>query len=84
MNKLDNKIVVFMSALSDVYRDEDVREGTAIPTIEFKEEELTEDFTAMVYAVYMMYKRITDDDVDVLGFTHLMNRLIFQALMEGK
>lgn len=53
--------------------------------MEFNEEELTEDFTAMIFAVFVVYKTIADDeDVDFIGFTHLANRLAVQHLMEEK
>lgn len=81
MGKFDNKIMVFLAALSDVYKDEGERESFAIPHLDLKENELTEDFTAMVYAVYMMFKQITGDDTDIIGFTHTINRLIVQHLM---
>lgn len=82
MHSFEEKILVFMSALSNSYKDEDNREEH--PKLELKEESLTEDFTAMLYAQFMLYKKITGDDIDILGFTHILNRLAFQDIMKGK
>lgn len=84
MDKFNNKVLHFVSALTDVYREEEEKESTALPALDFAEEELTEDFTAMIYAMWGMYCKITDDNIDVFGFTHVMNRLVLQKLMEDK
>ena len=52
--------------------------------LELKNEELTEDFTAMIYAMWATYVNITKDSVDVVGFTHIINRLVFQKFVEDK
>ena len=55
-----------------------------MPKIELEEENLTDDFTAMSMAVHLLYISITgDDEVDLIGFTHMVNRLVFQWLMEN-
>lgn len=77
------KILIFMAALQDIYKDEDDRESWNLH-IKFQEDNLTEDFTAMFYAMYMLYTRLTGDDEDVFGFTHLCNRLVFQKLLENR
>lgn len=36
-------------------------------------------FFAIIQAFFILYKRITGDDkIDMLGFTHILNRLVFQ------
>lgn len=83
MNKFENKILNFATALEDAYRDEEDKESIHLPKMELKESELTEDFTAMVYAQWAIYRRITgDEDTDILGFTHILNRLVFQHIAE--
>ena len=52
MDKFENKLMHFVTALTDVYRDEEEKESTALTPLEFSEEELTEDFTAMIYAMW--------------------------------
>ena len=46
------------------------------------DENLTEDFTAMVFALNMFFNMATGQDIDVIDFTHLMNKLAFQHLMD--
>lgn len=79
--QFERKILHFATALSDVYKDEEEKEGTVLSPLELKEEELTEDFTAMIYAQWALYRRVTEDDIDVLGFTHIVNRLVLQKIM---
>ncbi len=83
-DKFDQKILTFTVGLQDMYREEDDREGSFVSKLDLKEEELTDDFTAMIYAVWVLYRKITGDDVDIMGFTHIANRLIFQKLMEER
>lgn len=83
-NEFDKRIEKFVTALRDLYLDVDEREGTEMPKIELKEENLTDDFTAMIIAVHLLYISITgDDEVDLIGFTHMVNRLVFQWLLEN-
>lgn len=84
MDKFENKMRHFLTALTDVYKTEEDKEATALSPLDFAEEELTEDFTAIIYAMCGWYRQITGDDVDVLGFTHIMNRLVVQQLMVDK
>ena len=82
-NEFNKRVEKFVTALRDLYLDADEREGTEMPKIELKEENLTDDFTAMIIAVNLLYTSITgDDEMDLLGFTHMVNRLIFQWYME--
>lgn len=80
--QFEQKIMHFATALSDVYKDDEEKESTAMAPLELKEEELTEDFTAMIYAQWALYRRVTEEDIDVLGFTHIVNRLVLQKIME--
>ena len=68
----------------DVYKNEEEKESTGLIPLELKDEELTEDFTAMIYAMWGIYNEITKDDVDVIGFTHIINRLVIQKFMEDR
>lgn len=40
-------------------------------------------FTAFVYAFALAYKRLTDEDVDMLEVVAIANRLVVQHLLEG-
>ena len=56
MNKkeFDKRIEKFVTALRDLYLDADEREGAEMPKIELEEENLTDDFTAMIIAVHLL------------------------------
>ncbi|WP_302419801.1 hypothetical protein [Blautia marasmi] len=83
--EFNKRVEMFVTSLRDLYLDIVEREGTEMPKIELKEENLTDDFTAMIMAVHLLYISITgDDEVDLIGFTHMVNRLVFQWLMRNK
>lgn len=78
----DQKMLHFAVALSDAYKEDDEKDGLALAPLEMKKDELTEDFTAMIYAQWMLYRKVTGDDIDILGFTHVANRLVFQQVLK--
>ncbi len=78
----DRKVATFAGAISDAYRDQPDRGD--YPKLELTEDALTEDFTAMLWAQMMLYRRVTGEkDVDILGFLGILNRLAVQNLMDG-
>lgn len=83
-DQFEQKILHFAVALNDVYKDGEEKESLAMPALELKEESLTEDFTAMIYAMWTMYIKVTGDDIDIIGFTHIVNRLALQQLLKDK
>ena len=84
MEKFNDKVLHFVMALIDVYKNEEEKESTGLIPLELKNEELTEDFTAMIYDMWAIYVDITKESVDVIGFTHIINRLVFQKFVEDK
>lgn len=78
-SKFKNKVLCFLSALGNVYKDNEDKED--FPRLGFKQEELTEDFTAMLMALFVLYTRITGEDTDLIGFTHILNRLALQHVL---
>ena len=80
--KIEEKAVYFAIALSDVYKDEDRRGLHAVQEIEFSDD-LTEDFMAMLLAVHHVYEQVTGDvERDLIDFTHMLNKLAVQYIME--
>lgn len=79
MDGFKHKVYGFVVALKNVYRKEEEREE--IPKLELKEE-LTEDITAMLTGMYVFYRGITESDEDLISFTHLLNHLAVQYIME--
>ena len=82
MNTIQKKAMQFLTALMDVYRDEDNRELEAFEKLELGGD-FTEDFTAMLLAMKVMIERITDFDGDIIDFTHMLNKLAVQYCMEN-
>ena len=77
------KVKMFETSLKDTYKCEEDKEGTQ-SQLEFDEENLTEDFTAIMYAMWIFYQKISgDENCDIIGFTHLLNRLAIQKLQEN-
>lgn len=83
MTKIEKKAVAFVAALADIYRDEEDRELVAVKKMEFSDD-ITEDFTAMLIAMQLLFSRITGDDCsDIIDFTHILNKLAIQYVMHG-
>lgn len=76
-----NKVAQFCAALLDCYKDEEARESEAFPKIELGSE-LTDDLTAMLMAMSIICDKLTGDEQDIIGYTHLLNRLAIQHVME--
>lgn len=83
MTKIEEKAMAFATALTDVYRDEENRELEAVGKMKISEN-VTEDFTAMLIAMRMIFMKITrTKDSDIIDFTHILNKLAVQWVMEG-
>lgn len=81
MNTVQEKAMHFLTALADVYRDEDSRELEAFSKMEISDD-FTEDVTAMLLAMKVFVDRITRDDGDIIDFTYTLNKLAVQYVME--
>ena len=78
----EEKAVRFLTALTDVYRDEERRELNLFETLEFSDD-VTEDLTAMLLAMKVMVGHLTGYDGDIIDFTHMLNKLAVQYVMEN-
>lgn len=83
LNDFDRKTLNFVVAIQDLYKDVEDREAECIK-MELAEETLTEDFTAMIYAIHILYNRITGEESDILDFVCVINRLIIQKILLDK
>lgn len=85
INEFERKALLFRIAMQDVYRDEDDRELGAVGKLELRSETLTEDFTAILIAMYTWYQSVTgDDELDVFDFIGVLNRLAMQWVFKSK
>lgn len=81
-----NKATAFTIALSDCYKDEDNRllnTVSKLTTLEVEDEDLTDDIYAMLMAYQKVFEDLTGQNVDVIEFTHILNRLAVQNLIEN-
>jgi hypothetical protein len=74
------KVVIFNQLLKDAYRDEDER-GMFGEELKLSSKTITEDITAMIYAMHVFLRELTGTEEDILGFTHQLNRLVVQQLI---
>ena len=80
-SKIEEKALCFVTALADVYRDEENRELVAFPKMKITND-FTEDFTAMLLAMNLVCKQLTGYDGDLIDFTHMLNKLAVQHIMD--
>ena len=76
----NEKVINFIAVFINVYRDEENREP--VQKMELNDDNLTEDFTAMMYALHTFFNEVTRQGVDVIDFTHVLNKLVVQHLLE--
>ena len=80
--RFEEKVINFIAVFINAYRDEENQEQ--VQKMELNDDNLTEDFTAMVYALNMFFDETTGQEVDIIDFTHLLNKLVVQHLLEQK
>ena len=76
MKNLEEKARQFLVALLDVYRGKEKRELLKLG------KSLNEDLTAMLLAMTIFVQEVSNWDGDLLEFTYMLNKLVFQHLME--
>ena len=81
--KARDKAIHFLTAIMDVYRDEEKRELEMLSSLKFSDD-VTEDFTAMLLAMKVVFDRVTGGDMDIIDFTHVLNKLAVQYVMENE
>lgn len=74
------KLMTFTQAIANVWRSEENREKYA--TLELNDENITSDFTAALFSLNLLFNKITKQEVDIVGFTHILNDLAVQCLLD--
>ncbi len=72
----------FIATIINAYRAEENQEP--VQKMQLTNDNLTEDFTAMVYALNMFFDEVTGQEIDIIDFTHLLNKLVVQNLLENR
>ena len=83
MEKTNKKALHFLTALLDVYRDEEKRELDAFDKLELADD-MTDDVTALLLALHVFLQEMTGCDGDLIDMTHVLNKLVFQYLIENR
>ena len=80
----EEKALHFVAAISDVYRDEESRELESFSKLELSTDDMTDDITAMLVAFQFVAQQLTGYDGDLIDFTHILNKLAVQNLLEKR
>lgn len=76
---LNEKIMNFIATITNAYRDEENQQPLQKMVLD---DNMTEDFVAMIFAMKVFFETATDRDIDLIDFTHLLNKLAVQHLLE--
>lgn len=79
---LNEKIINFMEAIKNAYRTEENQ--VPLQKMQLNDDNLTEDIVAIVYALNMFMREVTEQEFDIVDFTHLLNKLVVQNLLENR
>ena len=81
---IEEKALHFFAAISDVYKDEENRELEAFSKLELPVDDANDDITAMLIAFQFFVQRLTGYDGDLIDFTHILNKLAVQNVLEKR
>ena len=79
---LNEKIINFMEAIKNAYRSEENQ--VPLQKMQLNDDNLTEDFVAIVYALNIFMREVTEQEFDIVDFTNLLNKLVVQYLLSQK
>lgn len=82
MTKKKNMQIAFITALLDVFRDEDNRELECIPAVDIEHENGNDLILAMFYAFQYVCNTYSGQKYDPLEFISVLTRLLFQEQRE--
>ena len=79
---LNEKIINFMEAIKNAYRSEENQ--VPLQKMQLNDDNLTEDIVAIVYALNIFMREVTEQEFDIIDFTNLLNKLVVLHLLEQK
>lgn len=79
---LNEKIINFMEAIKNAYRSEENQ--VYLQKMQLNDDNLTEDVVAIVYALGMFMREVTEQELDIIDFTNFLNKLVAQYLLKQK
>lgn len=81
---IEEKALHFFAAISDVYKDEENRELETFSKLELPVDDANDDIIAMLIAFQFVVQRLTGYDGDLIDFTHILNKLAVQNVLEER
>ena len=83
MSNYESKTQAFLFAIINAYRNDNLNLKEDIPKIEIPENgDYTEDLQALIIAISMWYSTISNNHVDFIGITHVMNKMMVQYYLD--
>lgn len=82
MTKKENMQIAFITALLDVFRDEDDRELCCIPKLDDEGENGNDLILAIFHAFRFVFNEYSNQKCDPLEFISILTRLFFQEQRE--
>lgn len=77
---MQNLVVNIYSNMNNIFRSEDDVEPVMPVEVETVDENF---FTAELIALKLQFGRLTQQKVDLIDFTHILNKLVVQYLLEN-
>ncbi|NFI05943.1 hypothetical protein FC959_16545 [Clostridium botulinum] len=75
----ESLLINVYSNLNNIFREDDDIE----PVMPVKVEDVNEEFfTAELMAMFMQFKNLTGQEIDIIDFTHILNKLAFQYIQD--
>lgn len=71
-----------MQAIKNAYRGEENQ--VPLQKMQLNDDNLTEDVVAIVCALNMFMREVTEQEFDIVDFTNLLNKVVVQYLLEQK
>ena len=77
---MQNLLINIYSNMNNILREDDDKE----PVMPIKMEDIDENFfTAELMALKIQFEKLTQQQVDLIDFTHILNKLAVQYLLEN-
>ncbi len=75
----ESLLINVYSNLNNIFREDDDIEPVMAVNVEDVNEEF---FTAELIAMFMQFKNLTGQEMDIIDFTHILNKLAFQYIQD--
>lgn len=81
IDQTDQYTLIVAESIVNIFKDEEER--TPVVKIDLETVDGTKFITSLIMACNYVYNKLTGQEVNSLGFTHLANQLIVQYLMDA-